>query len=98
MLPCFATSQRAHALVQVRFRPEERLVLVGHSHYFRELFRHFCAEGCELVDADGSAAKAELLHSKKLSNCGVAKCELDFTAEGAPVVSVKLLFGTRLVS
>ena len=34
------------ALCQLRFSPESSAVIVGHSHYFREMLRAFCADGC----------------------------------------------------
>ena len=42
---------------------------------------------------------AAALRARKLSNCGVAAVELDFSApSGAPLIAgVQLLFGTRLV-
>jgi len=95
-----AVGERVEDMVeQVRHCPEETIVLVGHSHYFRELLGGFRHESCSLVGADGEAADAADLSSKKLSNAGVAKCEFDFEGSPAtPVVSVALLFGTTLVS
>ena len=37
------------------------------------------------------------MDSKKLSNAGVAKCVLDFSQPGSPLVSVQLLFETELI-
>ena len=80
-------------------------MLVGHSHYFRELHRDFRHPSCTLADASSNnpaAPPSELdpaeLDSKKLSNVGVARCEFDFgVSSTAPVVSVELLFDTALV-
>jgi len=86
-------------LAQVRFCPETSLVLVGHSHYFREMVRHFCAEGCVALDAVGTPIAASDLAAKKLSNAGLARCELDWAAsEDKPICELRLLFGTELVS
>ena len=74
-------------------------VLVGHSHYFRELLKHFAAPGCTLADAAGAPLPTDEMGAKKLSNAGVAKCVLDFDRHpDAPVTSVQLLFATQLVS
>jgi|Transcript_6825 hypothetical protein len=80
---------------QVHFNKSTSVVLVGHSHYFREVMRHFRSDDCKL-SSEGESLNAEQLKSKKLSNAGVIKCELDFT-QVKPVVSVELLFGTSLV-
>lgn len=106
-------------------------MLVGHSHYFREMVRlrpraapsdakfdviaidlswvpafalrrqvrHFCAEGCVALDAVGTPIAASDLAAKKLSNAGLARCELDWAAsEDKPICELRLLFGTELVS
>ena len=87
-------------LEQLRWSTRSSLVLVGHSHYFRELCKKFRAEGCTLHDASGAALPPTDLDSKKLSNAGVAKCTLTFDdakAVGTPLTSVELLFETKLV-
>ena len=68
----------AELLVQVRFGAASSQILVGHSHFFRELCRKFRAPHCVLLDAAGEALPVDQLDSKKLSNAGVAKCTLDF--------------------
>ena len=89
----------AELMYQVRFAEPRSQVIVGHSHYFRELFRHFAAPACTLADAAGKVLPVAEMTGKKLSNAGVAKCVLDFDAHpDAPVVEVQLLFGTELVS
>ena len=82
-------------LNQLRHSEHERAILVGHSHFLRELFRRH-------LRPDFAAARPELaaaLQAHKLSNCGVAALEIDFSAApGDPLVSgAQLLFGTRLV-
>jgi len=81
-------------LAQVRFRPEGSIVLVGHSHYFRELLHHSMDASCTL---HGSHEPRTALSKKKLSNGGVARLQVDFEREN-PIVGVELLFGTELVS
>ena len=72
-------------------------MLVGHSHWIRELFR----TNLHPSVADADPTLAAQLHSRKLSNCGVARLELDFGAQDAAsdrsVVGVRLLAGTTLV-
>ena len=72
------------------------MVLVGHSHFFREIFR-------KQLRADFAASSPELadgLRTEKLQNCGVACVDLDFGgAADAPVITnVRLMLGTKLVS
>eukprot|EP00967_Tisochrysis_lutea_P146926 scaffold278232_cov31-Tisochrysis_lutea.AAC.1 len=57
------------------------IVLVGHSHYFRELFR-MCLN-TECVDQE----TINLLNQKKIGNCDVARCELDFSLHSERVIS-----------
>jgi len=83
-------------LNQVHFNTSKSVVLVGHSHYFREVMRHFRAEACALSDSGGESLDPTQLKSKKLSNAGVIKCELDFS-QAKPLVSVQLLFATSLI-
>lgn len=79
----------AELLFQIRFSRAASQALVGHSHFFRELFRHFLAPGCTLRDAAGRTLDVAALASRKLSNAGIARCELDFDAHPqTPVVAV----------
>jgi len=85
----------AEFMRQVRYAPEEAIVLVGHSHWIRELLR----ANLHASVAAAEPAFAKQLRSRKLSNCGVARLDLDF-GEGAaatPIVGVRLLAGTTLV-
>ena len=76
---------------QLRYAPAESIVLVGHSHFFRELLKSQLHESVE-------PGLASQLRKNKLSNCGVARLELDFDTGGAtPVVGCTLLAGTELV-
>ena len=90
------------ALCQLRFSPESSAVIVGHSHYFREMLRAFCADGCALYDAAAATEpKAGGMHEcceKKLENAGVAQLDVDWGMDAdKPIQSVRLLFGTKLV-
>lgn len=94
-----AVGQRIDELLaQVRFSPHESIVLVGHSHYFREVCRRCRAKGCDMTDAAGRAISVSDVEAKKLSNGGIARMELDWSGgEATPVTSFRLLFGTKLV-
>ena len=84
---------------QIRYCDEERIVLVGHSHLFREFFR-------QLLHDDFVAREPELsaqLRSRKLENCGAACLDLCFDGEdsgdaGTPIVDVRLILDTQLVT
>lgn len=91
-------------LWQLQFAPEQRIALVGHSHFLRELFRaHLSAA---FREADG--AQAERLCTQLISNCGLVALELDFSGgerEGAAleqpgaggvIARVELMLGTTL--
>ena len=106
VMSSFSRRSRRFASAPIRlhtvnlFSPHQSVVLVGHSHYFREMLRHFRAPGCEAFDTAGEAIRTEDLEKKKLSNAGVAKCTLTFDdakAVGTPLTSVELLFETKLV-
>lgn len=85
-------------LAQLHFSHEERIIVVGHSHFFRALLQQGLNCSAKLLSREGIIApsRAELL-SKKLKNCGVMSIELDFS-KGAdrPIAEVELLFGTEL--
>ena len=84
---------------QLHYCAEERIVLVGHSHLFREFFR-------QLLHGDFVAREPELaaqLRARKLENCGCACLDLCFDGEdsgdtGTPIVDVRLLLDTKLVT
>ena len=82
----------------MRFAPQRSIVLVGHSHYFREMLRHFRSDECVALDASGFPIEPKDLDTKKLSNAGIARVELDFEAsEVTPVREFQLLFQTELI-
>ena len=89
-----AMAKRLEALLQqVRYEPEESIVLVGHSHHIRELLK----ANLHPSVAERDSEYASLLKKYKLANCGVACLDLDFGADGPPIMDVRLLVGTRLV-
>ena len=86
----------AELLSHLRYCDAASVAVVGHSHYFRELFRNFM-DPAAVADAAANPSGEALLH-KKLANCGVAAVELDWSRpEGKPIAAVRLLFGTELV-
>ena len=80
-------------LQQVQYSEEEVVVLVGHSHYIRELLKANLNPCIAERDPDFAAR----LRKNKLSNCGVARIDLDFAADGPSIVDVRLLAATELV-
>lgn len=82
----------AEFLTQLRYLQEERIIAVGHSHFFRSLFREQLHPNAQCRNVDPADLKA-----KKLSNCGVAAVTLDFTHD-RPVAAVELLFDTQMVT
>ena len=50
-------------------REEDRVIVVGHSLYFKKFFNHF-------LDADVKSGRGALARSKKLSNCGVVRFKI----------------------
>lgn len=79
-------------LAQLRFLQQERIVVVGHSHFFRVLLQQHMRSDA----AVHGATKDELL-TKKLTNCGVLKLTLDFNyGRDRPITVAELLLETKL--
>jgi len=79
---------------QIQYASEETIVLVGHSHWIRELLREYLHESVGRRDPEF----AKRLASRKLSNCGVARLAFDFDeSDETPITDVQLLCGTGLV-
>lgn len=80
-------------LRQLRYLREERVVVVGHSFFFRELFKCHLQEGAMITGTDAAG-----LTSRKMMNCGVAGLTMDFTGGLArPISQVELLLDTKMV-
>jgi len=91
-----AVRQRVEELLcQIRYLPQERMVLVGHSHLFRSLF----SAQLQPQFAEREPTLAANLCALKLSNCGVACLDLDLSAgaDEPTITNVLLLLGTSLV-
>lgn len=81
-------------MAQIMYAPHKTSIVVGHSHFFRSVFK---ACICEEF-AERNSSLAEGITSKKLSNCGVARVTLDPTrgTDGRPIVAVQLVLDTLL--
>eukprot|EP00299_Pterocystis_sp_00344_P011212 c5188_g1_i1.p1 GENE.c5188_g1_i1~~c5188_g1_i1.p1 ORF type:complete len:632 (+),score=159.57 c5188_g1_i1:25-1920(+) len=77
---------------QIRWLPQNRIILVGHSHFFREIFRNYLHPSFALSNPE----LASNLCSHVIENCGVACLKLDFFYERM-VMDVELMFESRLV-
>ena len=62
-------------LHQVEHSPAKTMVVVGHSHFFREVFRRFLHPAFFQHDPQ----LARTLQTKSVPNCSVLCCDLDFT-------------------
>lgn len=98
-------------LCQLQFASEERIALVGHSHFFREVFRHHLHPRYRARNRIMSMR----LSGQKLENCGIVAVTFDFAERdrlyaelgedgmrnrpeaAGVIVDVKLMLGTRLV-
>eukprot|EP00662_Eupelagonemidae_sp_cell21_P025457 gene25457-26188_t len=82
-------------LTQLRYCPESRIIVVGHSHFTRYILSNHMAEGATIHPSVG--ATAEGLRSRVLCNCGVAGVRMDFRRSPHSIITeVGFLFGTRL--
>jgi len=83
-------------IAQLLYAPQRSIVVVGHSHFFREVFRHFLSEEVKAEEPKLTAS----LSKKKLMNCGVARLELDpgKGVAGGPIVGVQLVLDTTMDS
>jgi broad specificity phosphatase PhoE len=80
-------------MAQLKYSPHRTIVVVGHSHFFRAVFKRFLSE--DFKNERGSFAKE--LSTKKLSNCGVARLELDPAMKsGECITNVEIILETKL--
>merc|ERR1712125_158752 len=80
---------------QLIYSPHRVVIVVGHSHLFREILREYQAPG---FSRGPKAALAAEVGRHVLCNCGVAKVELDTTETPAtPIVDIELVLGTACV-
>lgn len=83
-------------MAQLKYSRHKSIVVVGHSHFFRAVFKQFLS-----TDFRERADKKDFardLSTKKLSNCGVARLDLDpGITSGGIITDVELILGTELV-
>jgi len=77
-------------LLDIQSSPHCSIIIVGHSHFFRELFRS-CA--CKSEEA----ALGLQLRNDKIPNCGVASCTISFSPDTCTLTSVRLAVPARNV-
>jgi len=80
-------------LAQLQFSQDEDIIVVGHSHYFREIFKEFIHPDFACKDPDLSTD----LQKKKLQNAGVVRVDFDYSMGEKMIVNVEPLFGTQLI-
>jgi len=99
----FDVSAESSALIKARmddfmsqllYSPHRTIVVVGHSHFFRAILKQYLSEEFKSKSPQFAADIA----SKKLSNCGVVRVDMDPRIAGTPIVDVQLVFGTTLLS
>jgi len=82
---------------QLLYSPHRSIVVVGHSHFFRSVFKTFLSQEFK----EGPEAKlAKEFAGKKMDNCGVARLELDPSRglAGGPIVRAEMVLGSQFVS
>lgn len=82
-------------MAQLKYSPHRTIVVVGHSHFFRAIFKQFLSDDFK----SKQESFARQLSTMKLSNCGVARLDLDPSiTTGGPITDVELVLGTKLDS
>mmetsp|Transcript_10626 Transcript_10626/g.24165 ORF Transcript_10626/g.24165 Transcript_10626/m.24165 type:complete len:510 (+) Transcript_10626:53-1582(+) len=78
---------------QLVYSPHRNIVVVGHSHFFRAVFQKHLSK--EFQDKKPSFARQ--LATMKMSNCGIARLEIDPRHDDEGVITdVELLLNTRI--
>eukprot|EP00746_Dinoflagellata_sp_MGD_P009518 gnl/MRDRNA2_/MRDRNA2_119381_c0_seq1.p1 gnl/MRDRNA2_/MRDRNA2_119381_c0~~gnl/MRDRNA2_/MRDRNA2_119381_c0_seq1.p1 ORF type:complete len:490 (+),score=111.15 gnl/MRDRNA2_/MRDRNA2_119381_c0_seq1:86-1555(+) len=76
---------------QLIYSPHQNVVVVGHSHWIRALFKQYMSEGFK----EKKPKLAKEVGKEKLCNCGVAKVEVDASVSSqTPIVDIELVLGT----
>lgn len=85
----------AEFMAQLKYSSHRNIVVVGHSHFFRAVFKGFLADSFREKQKDFATE----LSTKKICNCGVARLSLDPSiTSGGPITNAELLLGTSLTS
>lgn len=81
---------------QLLYTPHENSVVVGHSHFFRSVFKGFLSE--EFREKEVNFTKQ--LTKEKMDNGGIIRVELDPSRSllDGPIVNVELVLGSRLIA
>lgn len=77
----------ATLLEQVEHSPDDSIVIVGHSHFFRQLFRNHLSSALR----SNSPALASTLCDAKLTHCAVACCDVNFALHPKVIVGASVL-------
>jgi len=76
---------------QLIYSPHQNVVVVGHSHWIRALFKQYMSPSFK----EKKPAFAKDVAKEKLCNCGVAKVEVDASESVAtPIIDIELVLGT----
>eukprot|EP00929_Paragymnodinium_shiwhaense_P108608 TRINITY_DN7491_c0_g1_i3.p1 TRINITY_DN7491_c0_g1~~TRINITY_DN7491_c0_g1_i3.p1 ORF type:complete len:416 (+),score=128.82 TRINITY_DN7491_c0_g1_i3:395-1642(+) len=86
-------SRSKEFMSQITYSPHKTAIVVGHSHFFRELLKEF--QHPEALKAQKPKLAAEI-GKELIENCGIAKVVLDPAANPeAPIVDIELVLGTQ---
>jgi broad specificity phosphatase PhoE len=79
---------------QLLYSPHDTMVVVGHSLFFQNVFRHYLSD----TFTSNEASLAKDLQTLKMPNCGVVRLELDPRQgpSGRPITSARPVFGSVL--
>jgi broad specificity phosphatase PhoE len=81
-------------MAQLKYSPHRTIVVIGHSQFFRAIFKKFLPEGFKVE----RSSFAKELSTKKLPNCGVARLELDpGITSGECIADVEIILETELI-
>ena len=78
-------------LHQIQYSPYEKIVLVGHSHFFRALFQRFLHSDVQRREPE----LARKLCEDVMPNCGVACCQFDFDRGPRMITAVTPLLAAK---
>jgi hypothetical protein len=88
-------ARAAEFVAQLLYSPHRVVVVVGHSHFFRAVFRDHISS----VFRAESPRLARELSEGKLSNCGIARVDLEMSPSGISngvIRSVQLVLGSTI--
>lgn len=82
-------------MCQLLYTPHQTCVVVGHSHFFRAVFKGFMSKDFK----DSQPELARRLTKDKMDNCGVIRMKLDPTQDlQGPITNVELVLGSVLIA